>query len=130
MADRASGRGPRIRRLGTVGDRQLFRRQLPPECGDFDGLLAEPHVCEPESPSDDPAVSKQSLDLIRVRGGADIEVLRSAPEKEITDAAADEVRDEAVLMEPIEHAEGVGVDLLAGKRVLPPRHYDRQTHRR
>ena len=36
--------------------------------------------------------------------------------------------DEAVLMEPIEYAEGVGVDLLAGKRVLPPRHYDRQTH--
>ena len=54
---------------------------------------AELDVREPEAPADDPAVPEQPLDLVRVRVGADVEVLRPAAEQQVADAAADEVGD-------------------------------------
>ena len=60
-----------------------------------------------------------------MRGRADVEVLRPAPEQQVADAAADEVGDVVVLMEPVEHLQRVGVDLAARDRVLGARHDDR-----
>ena len=45
-------------------------------------------MCEAKAPADDPAVSKQSLDLVGVRRRADVEVFRAAAEEKVTDAAA------------------------------------------
>ena len=112
--------GRRRRHLHGRPPPPALRRQLPPECRHLDRLLPEPHVRETEAPADDPAVSKQSFDLVGVRRRADIEVFRPAAEEEVADAAAYEVGDEMFSVEPIEHTEGVGVDLLAGDACAPP----------
>ena len=67
---------------------------------------------QPEPAADDPAVPEQPLDLVRVRRRADVEVLRPPAEQEVADAAADEVGDVIVLVQPVEHLQRVGVDLL------------------
>jgi hypothetical protein len=46
-----------------------------------------------------------------VRGGADVEILRPPVQEEIPNAAADEVRDVVVLVEPVKDLEGVWIDL-------------------
>ena len=50
--------------------------------------------------------------------GSDVEVLRLAAEKEVADAAADEVGLEAGVGEPVEHLEGLGRDVLARNVVV------------
>ena len=50
---------------------------LAPERRDLDGLGAELDVREAEAPADDPAVAKELLDLVRMRRGPDVEVLRA-----------------------------------------------------
>ena len=57
--------------------------------------------------------------------GDQIEILRLAPEKEVTDAAADQVGFEAVVPEAVERSQGVGAEHLSGDGVLVPRDYDR-----
>ena len=113
-----------------VGCRQLFSRQLPPECRHLDRLRPKPHMREAKASSDDPAVSEQSLDLVWVRGRADVEVFRPAPQEEVPDAAAYEVGDEMFPVQPVKHTERVGVDLLAGDVVLLPWHDHRLAHQR
>ena len=124
----AAGRPPRRRRRASlrarrrgllrVGARvldrhrlELFLRDLAAERGDLDRLGAELHVREPEAAADDPAVAEEPLDLVRMRGGADVEVLRPAPEQQVADAAADEVGDVVELPQPVEDLQGVGVDV-------------------
>jgi hypothetical protein len=68
---------------------------------------------KPKTAADDPAVAKQPLDLIRVRGGADIKILRPTAEEEVAHAAADEVGDVVVLVEPVQHPQRFRIDLLA-----------------
>jgi hypothetical protein len=113
----------------VVGVRQLRRRDLAAKGGDFDRLRAEANVRQAEPPSDDPAVAEESLDLVRVRVGADIEIFGMATEQEVADAAADEVAGEVVLVQPIQHLQGVRVDLLAGDGVLRARHDHRTAMR-
>ena len=67
------------------------RVQLTPEGRDLDRLRAESDVRQAETPADDPAVPEQPLDLVRMRRGADVEVLRPAAEQQIAHAATDEV---------------------------------------
>ena len=68
------GLGLRLR----LGFRRLLLGDLPPERGDLDDLRAELDVRQAEAAADDPAVPEQLLDLVRMRGGADVEVLRPA----------------------------------------------------
>ena len=68
-----------VRATGTPVGHHLFAGgHLPPERGDLDHLRAELHVRQPEAPADDPAVSEELLHLVRMRGGADVEILRRA----------------------------------------------------
>ena len=84
---------PLHRSPGLLGGGQLLGRHLPAERRDLDGLRAETHVGETEAPADDPAVPEQPLDLVRMRRGADVEVLRPPAEQQVADAAADEIGD-------------------------------------
>src|SRR6185503_11812962 len=80
-------------------------------------------------PADNPAVPEQFLDLMRVRRRADVEVFRPPAQKQVADAAADEVGDVIGLAEPVEHFEGVGIDVAARERVLGARNDPRLSHR-
>ena len=111
-----------------VERRELLGGHLPSERGDLDRLGPEPDVGETEPAADDPAVPEQPLDLVRMRRRADVEVLRPAAEQQVADAAADEVGDVVVLVQPVQHLQRVGVDLLARDRVLRARHDDRLAH--
>ena len=55
---------------------------------------------------------------MRMRRRADVEILRPAAEQQIADAAADQVRDVVMLVEPVEDFERVGIDVAARDRVL------------
>ena len=79
--------------------------------------------------ADDPAVAEQLLDLIRVRGGADVEVLRPSAEQEIAHAPADEIRDVVVLPKSVQHFERIRVDVAARKCVLLSGDHLRLGHR-
>jgi hypothetical protein len=85
---------------------------------------------ETKAPADDPAVSEYSLDLVWMRGCADVEVFRAAAEEEVADAAAYQVGYEMLSVEPVEHTERIGVDLLAGDAVFLPWHDHRLAHQR
>ena len=102
---------------GLLRGRQFLRCHLAAEGRDLDRLRPEPHVRQAEAPADDPAVLEERLDLVGMRRRADVEVLRAPAEQQVADAAADEIRDVAVLMEAIEDFERVGIDLRSGERV-------------
>ena len=87
------------------------RVDLPAERRDLDRLRAELDVRQPEAAPDDPAVAKELLDLVRVCGRADVEVLRPPAEQEVSHAPAHQIRDVIVLVEPVEDLESVGIDL-------------------
>jgi hypothetical protein len=114
------------RRLGRC--RELLGRELAPERGDLDVLGAEPHMREAEPASDDPAVPKEALDLVRMRRGADVEVFRPPVEQQIADAPTDQVGQVIVLVEAVEHFQRIRVDLRARDRVLRARHDHRLSH--
>ena len=87
-------------------------RNLAAECRDLDDFRPELHVRQPKAAADDPAVPEKALDLIRVRGGADVEVFRRAAEQQIPHAAADQIGDMVELPQPVQDLERVGVDVL------------------
>jgi hypothetical protein len=64
-------------------------------------------VGQPEPPADDPAVTEQLLDLPRMRVCPDVEVLGTASEHQITDAAPDQVGNVLVLLQAMKDAKGV-----------------------
>ena len=84
----------------------------------LDRLVAELHVREAEAPADDPAVPEQLLDLVRMRRGADVEVLGPPAEQQIAHAAADQVRGVVGVVQPVEHLERIGIDGRARNRVV------------
>ena len=47
---------------------------------------------------------------------ADVEVLRPALEQQVANAAADQIRDVVVLVQPVEDLESVGIDLARDSR--------------
>ncbi len=97
-----------IRRLGTEG------RHL-------DELILEVNVCEAEAPPDKTAVAEQPLHLVGGGVGHDVKILRLSSEQEVAHTAADEIRDKAVVLQPVENAQGVRAHELAGDPVLLPR---------
>ena len=64
-----------LRRLGGERD-LLLRGNQSPEGRDLKHLRAETDVREPEPATNDPAISKKFLDLVRMGRGADVKVLR------------------------------------------------------
>ena len=116
--DRRVGRG--VQRLVDLGlvRRQLSRIDLAAERRDLDRLGPELDVREAEAAADDPAVAEELLDLVGMRRGADVEVLRAAAEQQVADAAADEVRGVAVFVQPVQDLESVGIDVATRNRVL------------
>ena len=111
----------RLEGFGCLGVSRFGLRSdgvhVPPERRDFDGLDAELDVREAEAAADDPAVAKELLDLVRVRRRPDVEVLGPAVQQQVADASADQVRDVAVFVEPVENLERVGIDISAGDRM-------------
>ena len=88
------------------------RRNLAPEGCHFDDLRPELDVRQAETPADDPAVPEEALDLVWMRGGADVEVLRRSAEQQIPYAAPNEVGDVIELTQTVQDLEGVRVDVL------------------
>jgi hypothetical protein len=95
---------------------------------DLDRFRPESNMCQAEATADDPAVLEETLDLIRMRRRADVEVLGSPTEQQISHTAAHQIRDVAVLVEPIENLERVRIDLGSGERVCGSLDDDRVTH--
>ena len=83
---------------------------------------------EPEATADDPAIPEQSLDLIRVRVRADVEVLRLTAQQQVPDAATDQIGREIVLVEPVEDPQRVRIDVPARERVALARNDYRDGH--
>ena len=79
--------------------------------------------------TDDPAVAKELLDLVRMGGGPDVEVLRVPAEQEIANTSADEVGDVPVFVQLIKDLERRRIDVPALNRVCSPRHDGRLHHR-
>jgi hypothetical protein len=126
----ACGRSRLLVGLGHGGFllRQLLLRELPTERRDLDRLRPELHVHQPEAAADDPAVAEEALDLVRVRGGPDVEVLRPPSEQQIAHAAADEERPVLVLVEPRQHLQRVRVDHRSRDRMVGARDDRRRGH--
>ena len=91
----AAGRFSRlvIRRRNAILDDLFARLHLPAKRRDLDHFESELHMREPKPPTDDPAVPKQFLDLIRMGRRADVEILGATAEQQVPDASANEIGD-------------------------------------
>ena len=63
-----------------------------------------------------------------MRARADVEVLRAAAENQVAHAAAHEIGDMAVLLEPLQDAERVRVNVPSRDRMICARDNDRFGH--
>jgi hypothetical protein len=63
-----------------------------------------------------------------MRGCADVEVFGPAPEEQVADAAANQIGHVIVLVQPVQHLQRVGVDLLPRDLMFPTRHDHRLAH--
>ena len=92
---------------------------------DLDDLVAEAHVREVEAPADQPAVAEQLLDLVGVRIGRDVEILRMQAEQQVAHGAADQKGLKAGVPQPVQHLECVGRNVRARDRMLVARDHPR-----
>ncbi|MCW0422840.1 hypothetical protein NB713_000783 [Xanthomonas sacchari] len=88
------------------------------EGGDLDDLAAVDHVGQAEAAADQATVAEQLLDLLGGGVGGDVEILGLDLDQQVADRAADQVGAEAGLAQPVQHAQGVGADVLARDGVL------------
>ena len=112
----------------VAGDQQRRRRRLPrrhrrearlaAEGRNLHHHFAEQDVHQPEAPADDAGVAEDPADLLRLRVGGDIEILRLAAEQEIAHAAAHHVGEIPRLLQAIEDLQRLFLDPAAGDRVL------------
>ena len=94
------------------------RRVRGAERRDLDDLVAEAHVREMEAPADQPAVAEQLLDLVRMRVGRDVEILRVQAEQQVAHGAADQKGLVAGFLEPVEDLQRIRGDVGARDRML------------
>jgi hypothetical protein len=81
----------------------FFKFRSTPESGHFDGLSSlKENVNQSKSAADDPAVSKEGINLMGVGIGGHIEIFRGFSKEEIPDASADEISQETVSMKTVE----------------------------
>jgi hypothetical protein len=91
------------------------------EGGHLDDLAAIDHVRQPEAPADQPAVAEQRLHLLGRGVGGHVEILGVAADQQVAHRATHQVALETAFAQPVEHAQGVGADVLAGYAVLGAR---------
>jgi hypothetical protein len=92
---------------------------------DFDDFVAEAHMREMEAAADQPAVAEQLLDLVGMRVGRDVEVLRMQAEQQIAHGAADQKGLKTGVAQPVKHFERVGRNVRARDRMLVARDHPR-----
>ena len=83
---------------------------------------------QPEPAADDPAVPEELLDLAGMGVRADVEVLRLAAEHQVAHAAANEIGDVVMLLQPMEDAQRVRIDVPARDRMSLARDDKRFRH--
>ena len=89
-----------------------------PKRRDFDNFLAKPDVRKPKPPADQAAVEEQLADLLWGRVGGDIKILGFATEQEVAYTPAGEVAPIPAGLQPVEHFEGIFIDVLTADAVL------------
>jgi len=109
---------------------QLGGRHVPAKRRDLDRLRAELHVCQAKPAADDPAVPKELLDLVRMRGRADVEILRPPRQQQVANAPAHQVGDVIVFVKPVKNLQRVGIDVASRDFVLRAGYDGRLRHRR
>ena len=87
-------------------------------CNLYDLIAAKPDMCKPEPAPDQETVAEKLLDLMGRCVGTDVEILGCSIQQQVTDTTADQVGFVTVAVQPVEHLEGVLVDLAAGDLVL------------
>ena len=92
--------------FGVLGVLPLRRRRCA-ESRNFDDFIAEMHVRQPESATDEPAIAKQAPDFVRQRVRRHVEILRSDAEEQITDRATDQKALITCVFEAIKHLQRV-----------------------
>jgi hypothetical protein len=71
-----------------------------------------------KSATDDPTISKETVDLVRMGIGGNIEVSRNLSQEEITNTPSHEVSQESMSLETIEDFQGLFVDHLSRDGML------------
>ena len=87
---------------------------------DLDDFLPEMNVRQTEPATDQAAIAKYATNLFGVRIGDDVEVLRFAPQQQVTNAPTNQVGLETGFFQAIENLERVVTDLRTGDIVLRP----------
>jgi hypothetical protein len=73
-----------------------------PKSGHLDDLSPlEKNMHQPESATNDPAVLKEGINLMRVSIGGHIKIFRSLSEEKVSNASADEISQESVSMQTV-----------------------------
>ena len=99
-------------------------RRLLAEGRDLDHLAPEAKRDTGGKPTtDDEAVAEEPLDGMRMRRGADVEVLGRPLEQQVAHAATHQVRGVPVVLQSIEDLERIRIDVLARDVVLRARKY-------
>ncbi len=93
------------------------------EGGHFDDFATEHHMCQPEAAANQAAVAEQRLDLFRGGIGGHVEVLGIASDQQVAHGAPYKVASEPGITQPVQHAQRVGADVLAGDGVLVARNH-------
>jgi hypothetical protein len=65
---------------------------------------------QPESPSDDSAVFKKSIDLMGMSIGGNIEVFRDFSQEKVPDASPDEIGDKSMSVKAVKDFERLFID--------------------
>ena len=92
----------------------LIGRDGSPECGDFQDFILKMQMGQPETATDETAVAKEPFDLTGCCVCRYVEVLGDSLHQQVANTPAHEVGNEAVVMEPVERAQGIRADLLPG----------------
>lgn len=92
----------------------LVGRDGSPECGDFQDFVLKVQMGQPETATYETAVAKEPFDLTGRCVCCYVEVLGGALQEQVADTPPNEVGNEAVVMEPVERAQGIRAYLLPG----------------
>ncbi|MNV16331.1 hypothetical protein D3C71_1070870 [compost metagenome] len=93
------------------------------EGGHFDDLATKHDMGQAEPAADQAAVAEQRLDLLGRGIGGHVEVLGVAADQQVAHGASHQVAGEPGITQPVQHAQGVGADVLAGDGVLVTRNH-------
>lgn len=96
----------------------LIGRDGSPECGDFQDFVLKVQMGQPETATHETAVAKESFDLAGCCVCGYVEILGGALQEQVADTPTYQVGNEAVVVEPVERAQGVWAHLFSGYVML------------